>query len=316
MQFVSAGKGLIAGTVSLGIEDGAKVTGALKAVCAVGKAAIGQKDNPVSKMDIGDSGCKGELSFAMLEKELGFKLPVLPFDLKVEGKVLLLSVGEVDPARLAGNAADDTGSAETRAMLSGPASMVAWSRAIDIDIDALPAKLVKEAKQQDEVAMLLDAMTWLATSVYEIGFSMSVEPDSATAVLRVTTFAGDPADARSGYAAALDKRRSGDRAGYSAALGDLAKKFAGTRIGRRAKLESEGSPVLGPGSGLVAGGAAAWVFARKVRDFEPVLTAPAEPAPPEHSSGDKPGFGGAKKDAPTELKAPPAEELKAPPATP
>ena len=53
--------------------------------------------------------------------------PVFPFDLKVDGKQIVLVLGDVDPARLAGNAADDAGSYETHAMLAQPATFVSWS---------------------------------------------------------------------------------------------------------------------------------------------------------------------------------------------
>ena len=317
MQFVSAGRGLVAGHILLGIEDAAKVTEAVKSLCAVGKTSIGQaKDNPISKLDLGDKGCKGELSFGMFEKQAGVTLPVLPFSLAVEDKLLALSFGDVDPARMAGNAADDAGSPETRAMLSGPASMVSWSRAIDIDVDALPGTFVAELKKQEPMLLALDVLDWLGSNVYEMGFAATIAPDVASMTMRVTTFTGDPAEARAGYVAALQKRKAGDRPGYSAALTELAGKYPGTRVGKRAKLESEGSPVMGPGTAIAAAGFAAYFVARQVKSaFEGVPA--VEPPPPPEAKPVKPGFGG-KKDAPAEeLKKPPAEELKAPPpATP
>jgi hypothetical protein len=279
LQVVTAGKGLIAGTIVLGIEDAAKVTGALKSVCAVAKAAIGQKDNPVTKLDIGDAGCKGELDFARLEKNL--KL-VLPMDLKVEGKLLVITVGDVDPARLAGNAADDAVTAETRAMLAAPATFVAWSRAFDTDYDALPSMFTAEMKKDPNAGVMMDVGNWMASSVYELGLATVVQADGSSIVLRLTTFAGDPPEARTAYQAALSKRTGGDRAGYQAALADIAKKWPTSRIGKRARLEAEGTPVLGPASALAGAGMAAYLAKARML---------SEPAPPAAPAKGKPGFG-------------------------
>ncbi len=321
LQLVSAGKGLVAGVITLGIEDGAKVTEALKAVCAIGKASIGQKGNPLSKLDIGDAGCKGTLDFTEMAKGVNMTVPLLPFDLKVDGKLLVLGIGDVDPARLAGNAADDAASAETRALLAGPATFVGWSRAFDTDFEALPGPFLAQLKKQEAVSVMLDTVSWLGASVYEIGSAFTVQADGATFVMRVTTFAGDPPEARAAYMAALDKRHNGDRPGYQSALADVAKKYAGSKIGKRARMESEGTPVLGPGAAVMAG-AMTTVFLRGSQKDEafsaPAVETPETTEKAPDAAGGKAGFGGKKpKDAPAdELKAPPAGELKSPPATP
>jgi hypothetical protein len=317
LQLLSAGKGLVAGVIMVGIADAAKVTGAIKSVCAVGKTSIGRPRMPIKSLDLNDAGCKGTLDFADVVP--GLTLPVLPFDLKVDGKQIVATIGDVDPARLAGNAADDAGSFETHAMLAGPSTFVSWSRSLDLDYDGMPPEVLAQMKK-NEPLVLMDATSWFSTAVYEIGTVGTVDATGATLVVRVTTFAGDPPEARAAYIEAIKKRHDLDRTGYTAALVELARKYPATKAGKRAKLESEGTPLLGPGSALLGAGAAAFI----VQEMHGGPKAGNEPpsdfvkgmAPDDH----KPGFGGhgKKKEeaAPSELKAPPSAELKSPPGTP
>jgi hypothetical protein len=312
LQMISAGKGLAAGVVALGIADATRVQGALSALCAYGKTAIGQKGVPIKKLDIGEKGCKGEIDLA--DAVPNMTLPVFPFDLKVEGKQILLSIGDVDPARLGGNAADDAGSFETHAMLAGPATFVSWSRGLDQDVDALPDTMQAQMKK-NEPLVLMDAVAWLATAVYELGTVVTIDAAGAQMVVRVTTFAGDPPEARAAYVEAIKKRHDLDRAGYQTALVELAKKFPASKAGKRAKLESEGTPLLGPGAAFLGAGAAYFivnVMHGRPGDMPPSGTKDAADVP----SGAGFGKGKKKDDAPSELKAPPAGELKSPPGTP
>jgi hypothetical protein len=308
-QFVSAGKGLIAGTILAGVEDTAKVTGALKSVCAIGKASIGQKQSPITRLDLDDKGCKGEISLAQFEKQMAMTVPPIPFSLAVEGKLLVLRVGDVDPARAAGNAADDAGSGETRALLATPATFMAWSRSTDLDLDAVPSRLVTELKKQEATALLFDAISYLGLTVYESGLGVTVSGDGASLLLRVTTFGGDPAEARAAYLAALDKRKAGDRAGYLAALGEVAKKFPATKFGKRARLEAEGTPVMGPGAAILAGALATFA-ARAASSFDFEGTTIPEDQIPKMQEGTTPppagGSGFGKKEAAPEPAPAPA----------
>jgi hypothetical protein len=156
-----------------------------------------------------------------------------------------------------------------------------WSRGLDTDLGALPGKLIELMSQEREFPMMMDLAQWLGERVYEIGFAFAVNADGATAVMRLTTFTGDPPEAVKAYRAALAKRSAGDRAGWTAGLSEVAKQWPDSRAGRRAALEAKGAPVAGPGSALILGGVGAWaLLGRKME--EP----PYDKPPTRHGFGD------------------------------
>jgi hypothetical protein len=280
-SMVTAGTGLAAGAILIGVKDGPKMTASVKNVCGLGMAFAGKPDSPVAKLDVHDTGCKGEISLAMLEKEVGFTVPNFPFELKVDGNVLIVRIGQLDLTKLAAAPGDDAGSWETSQMLGGPATFVAWSRGLDFDVGQLPPKLQEMMGRMPEAQQAMDFWSWVAATVYETGFALSVNEDGATAVLRVTTFSGDPDEATAAYKAAREKRKAGDRAGYSAAMAEIAKKWPGSKTGKRAAIAD--APLVGPGGALVVGGMVSFLFlARKVEEAAPPRGAAVEP-----------GFGGA-----------------------
>jgi hypothetical protein len=196
---------------------------------------------------------------------------------------------------------------------------VSWSRDLDLDYDAMPPEILTQMKK-NEPLVLMDASAWLATAVYEIGTVGTVDATGATLLVRVTTFAGDPPEARAAYVDAIKKRHDLDRTGYAAALAEVAKKYPATKAGKRARLESEGTPLLGPGSAILGAGAAAFIVQamhggpKGGKQDSPDFIKDLEPAPEG-----KGGFGKKKdkdKDEASELKAPPAGELKSPPGAP
>jgi hypothetical protein len=295
---VTAGKGLAAGALLLGLEDGERVKTALKNLCGMAAAFVAKPGSPVAKLDVTERGCKAELAFGPLEADLG-ALPNLPLEIGVDGKVLALWVGEVDLGKLKASGPSEAGSWETQQMLGAPASFLMWTRGLDVDVTLLPPKLQEMVIASKEGRMLIDGWTHAAATIYEIGAALAVNPDGASMVFRVTTFAGDPAEAIAAYRAALDKRRGGDGEGARAALAEVAKKWPESKSGKRAALATRGeAPLMGPAGGLVGAGVAAFgMFTtrqvgddRKPSNVEPGFgieglggldLAPNEPAAPQ-----------------------------------
>jgi len=261
VQTTTTGKGLLAGTIMLGIEDDAKVATAVGALCELAKGAAPATNGLVAKVEPGDKKCTVELSFATMKDELaGLTVPNLTVVLAVDGKSLQLLVGDVDPAKLAGSAADDAGSAEAKEILGGSPIAAMWTRGLDLDVGAVPVPAeLKAAIPYDVIVAGLD---WVASTIAEVAFGVTFTEGGAELLVRITTFGGDPPAARAAYVAAPEKRRRGDRHGWKAAVAQLAKAPKGPHVGARAQLEIDGTPTLGLGS-FIVGGVVAAVFVGK-----------------------------------------------------
>ncbi len=261
IQIVTAGKGLLAGAVMLKVTDPAKAKKIVTAVCAEAKKG---GELPISGVVAKEDSCSGQVSLAALKDAAGIELPPFKFNFAVTGNVLAILLGDVDLAGLKGTVTEDAGSSEARDILTGPQTVSFWSRDLGIDASALPKDLAAKLASQPDVVDGLNMMGWWGAQAYDFAMGLNVSPTGFKLVAHGTTFEADPADARAALEAAYDKRLSGDRAAYLAALADIEKKFPGTLAARRGKLERLGAPVVGPVAGMVigAGAGAAYFFGR------------------------------------------------------
>jgi len=154
----------------------------------------------------------------------------------------------------------DVVSPEAKEILGGSQTISLWSRSLDVDLSALPKKLADQIMQNPQAAEIVAMVNWFASQVSETAFGGSVTPTSTQIVLRVVTYAADPAEARAAYLSGLDKRAAGDNAGYAAALGEIETKYGGSLLARRAKLEKAGRVALGPPTAMVVAGGAFYLF--------------------------------------------------------
>jgi hypothetical protein len=279
-QIVTAGRGILSGAIILKVKDTARVKKLLGVVCAEAKKG---GPIPVTVAVAKEDACAGEISLAMLKEAVGAELPPFKFNFVVEGSLFVLAFGDLEPSALKGSVADAAGSPEARDALLGTHTAILWSRGLGLDVAALPKDLAAKAMAERELADGLAMANWTGAQLYDVSVAVGATPTGVKLTAHATSFEADPADARTAYQAALDKRLAGDRAGYLAALADIEKKHAGTLAARHAALERVGTPVMGPVLGVVAAGAAGAYFFMKVagEGLGQAVTAPGfgEPQP-------------------------------------
>jgi hypothetical protein len=271
MMFVTAGKGLMAGAIVLGINDGEKVGKGIDAACKM-LASIGATSAP--------GACSGTAPLSAMVNPM---LPDLKYDIRVDGKALVITLGDVDRASLKGSVLSETGSKEAKDVLTGAHVFAGWTYGLGVDLASLPKELAEMAAKDKDVGEALNVLSWLSTQVYEIAFAGGIDATSAHLIVRITSFGGDPAEARAAYEKAVEKRIAGDAAGTKAALADVVAKYPNTLAARRAKMEAAGTPVIGPATVLVGAGMFLTAMSRSMA--EPPMGGPA--------LEDKGGFGAA-----------------------
>jgi hypothetical protein len=253
----TTGKGLLAGGIVFGVLDAGKVGPVVKAACEELKKLAPASGGILANLTVNDAGCVGELSFDGVAK---LYLPSLPFALALEGKTLALWLGGTDHKLAAGDASKDAMSVEARDMLAGPTTAVFWTRSYDFDfegvLELVPAD--KRAEVRKQLGPALDGITWVASSLAEVAMAVTIGETDSEVAYRLVTFAADPAEAQTMWKTAHEKRQGGDRAAWTAGITELAKKYPDSRAGKRAQLELDGSPLLGPFMGLAVGGGAAY----------------------------------------------------------
>ena len=312
IQVVTAGKGLLAGALMFKVSDPAPVKKVIAAVCEEVKRP--QQGLPISGVVAKEDSCTGEISLAMLKDAIGAELPPYKFHLAVAGNVFLIVLGDLDPASLKGSVVDEVGSPEARQALSGAQSFVVWSRGMTFDLGALPKELHDKLAAQADVADALALMNWSGSQVYDFSMAAGLTPTGVKMTVHSTAMDADPADVRAAHQAAFDKRLSGDRAGYTAAMAEIEKKFPASLAARMARLERVGTPLAGPVLGLVGAGGAAFFAMAQGMGAAPL---PIEP-PPGGSFGEPGAQGAPGGDKPEggEGEKPPAETPPAPAPSP
>ncbi len=285
IQLVTAGKGLVAGALMMKVTDAARVKKLLAAICAEAKKP-GQL--PVAGIVAKEDSCVGEVSLAVLKEAIGIELPPFKFNFSVTGNLFVLAFGELDPATLKGSVVADAGSPEAKEALAGAQTATFWTRGLSFDVTALPKALADKALAEPDVADGIAMLNFAGSQAYDLSFAAGVTSTGLRATLHVTSMDADPPEARTAYAAALDKKLAGDSAGYLAAMTDIEKKFPGTLAGRRAALERVGTPILGPVGAAIAGGAAsAFYFLKMAGEGFTKSTAPGFGEPqPDPAPGD------------------------------
>lgn len=264
IQMVTAGKGLLAGALMAKVVDTAKVKKLIAAACAEAKKAGEQGGQiPVTNLVAKEGSCSGELSLAMLKQMFDVELPPFKFNFSLNGNLLVVALGDVDLAALKGSAADEAGSAEAKDALAGAYTVSAWTRVLGVDLGALPKPLADKANAEKELADAIAMFNFADAQLYEVSAAAGITSTGARFTLHITSMDADAPEAKAAYDAAVEKKLAGDRAGYTAAMGEIEKKFAGSLSARRAQLERTGTPVAGPVTGVIAGaGAAFWMFAK------------------------------------------------------
>ena len=141
-----------------------------------------------------------------------------------------------------------------RRALAGAEALVAFTRSPMLGPEVSPAKAFKAlVPLVDERTMaLIDLWDEIGARIYQAFATARVGPDGVVVSGDVTTFAGDPAEVRAAYEAALQRRTAGDEGGYKAALASIEERFPGTRAARRAAEVRGGAPYLGAGVLLFA----------------------------------------------------------------
>lgn len=242
---VSAGKSVFGGALLAQVKDPKRVEKAVEGICTVLGAVDTLQDVAYDK-----GTCTGTLA---MPEDTPFQLSApMKVVLSVHGGVLALATADYDLAARKGSVVDAAGSAESREILTGAATFAMWGRGFDF-FGAVPAELLAQFPPDvTEAFDYLELASWIGLHVYDLGIAGGVEADGAHLLFRATTFAADPDDARQAYAAALGKRLARDRAGWEAALADVAKKHPDTLVGKQAQLIVGGVPALGAGTGILA----------------------------------------------------------------
>jgi hypothetical protein len=305
IQVVTAGKGLLAGALMFKVMDAARVKKVVAAICEEAKKQGEQI--PVSGLVAKEDSCSGELSLAMLKEAAGVELPPFKFHFSVSGNLFLVALGDLDPASLKGSVADEAGSAEAKQALTAPQSFVLWSRGMTVDLGALPKPLADKIAAEKEMSDAVALMNWSGSQVYDISLAGAIAPTGVKMTLHATSMLADVPDARAAFQAALDKRLSGDRAGYAAGMAEIEKKHPTSLAARLARLERTGTPLVGPIVGIAVGaGAGFYAMAQGMG------SAPSLPITPPGGSFGEPGAAPPPSGPPAE-EAKPAEEPPPPP---
>ncbi|MFO0758711.1 MAG: hypothetical protein U0359_19620 [Byssovorax sp.] len=241
----TAGEGPIGLALSLGLRDPAPVAPHLGALCAGVFEALGRAGGDV-KIDEKD-GCAAIVGPPTNNPP--WLASPLPVRIALEGTRLVLRAGKPSD-RAAEDARDDaTGGS------GGPMTAALSARWLSLGPEVAAGDGLQRAMPWLDPYTLAQVDAWnrLGAHLDAASLEARLRPDGLGLRLDLRTFAGDPAEARAAYEAALARRFSGDEAGYEDALAAIAARFPGTGVGRRAARARAGGPWLGVGALLVAG---------------------------------------------------------------
>jgi hypothetical protein len=274
---LTVGQGALGGQILLRTRDVAATRTLVDKLCRY--AQEGQLGLELEDVTKKEGSCAGSVEKAALAK---LDMPELEISLAADvGPLLALGLGSNASTDAKWSPNDMAGSPVVREMFKNPATLLAWSASLDVDLDALPMQLLKDFEKDESTKVVKGVIAWVASHVYEVGFAVSTSPTEIRGTLRVTTFGADPAGARDAYEAALNKRAAKDRAAYTAAMVDLEKKFPGSLVAKRAEQVRAGVPVVGPAGAVIFGGAAvAYLFARNFEESMKSLDTDLNEAPP------------------------------------
>jgi hypothetical protein len=266
VQLVTGGAPPYGATLRIGVKDPAVVSPAIEAACTLGAKYAAAMTMPLT-VTPGAAACDVLVDFAKIDAALTF--PALPVHISVAGSGAIVIQLGASPST-SGNVASVAGSAETKAMLSSPASAMIWTRDFAIPTDLLPPALVDKLKSVPQAMIGMAVFEWLQLRVAELGETLTISPTRASIAVRPVTFAGDPQAAIDGYEAA---RKLGGEARHKA-LGELVARYGQSKIGQRAALELAGNGgLLSPFGSMIWAGM--WVGFARMPSAEPA----APPAP-------------------------------------
>jgi hypothetical protein len=243
LAVVTEGEGLVGLRVLLALRDPAPVASALPALCETLVTVLrGVGITPVASPE---GGCTGALPAG--RAALPFLAASVPLRLAVEGKALVLRVGEAG-AKGQHRAGAPTTAAQ-RAML-GAETIALHARAQKLGPEVGAAEALRSAFPLLDPLSLRAVEHWnvLGDRLDETSMALAIGGDGIRLHVDLRTLAGDPEEALAAYEAALKLRDAGDGPGHRAALHAIEARFPATAVARRAALVREGGPWLGAGA--------------------------------------------------------------------
>ena len=272
ISMITAGEGVVSGTLVIGLADEKPLAAALPRLCAIGRRFA-------AEAVYRGGSCRA----AVRPDRLGVPIPGLPsalrapipIEITTAPRAALIRVGE--PGKAAAVAPPP--------FVTGDGHFVSWGRSFD-PLATAPAKLaglvsaiLESQLGSGEVRRRVDLARWALNHLHEIGVRARLDPDGIRASLLVTSFAADAPATYAAYQAAARKLIEGDVAGYRAAMKALAAAHPGTIAAEQAALVESDAPAIGLGTGIYAavGIPAFMKFLDRARQAS---TVPSPPVPP------------------------------------